>query len=66
MQVMNGEIQGVKDEIIVMKKDMDTLKSQTMNSIADLKVMDTLILDEVVRVHSILDKHKSDKKAHPA
>ena len=37
-----------------------------MVSTAELKAMDSMILDEVERVHEILDKHKADTRVHSA
>lgn len=49
-----------------MKKDINSLKRQLMKSTAELKAMDEMVLDEVERAHSILDRHKSDKTIHSA
>lgn len=45
---------------------MTEVKRQQMKSMAELKAMDSLILDEVERVHVILDKHMRDITKHPA
>lgn len=42
------------------------LKHQLLKSTAELKAMDKLILDEVERVHNILNKHIADKTVHTA
>lgn len=49
-----------------LEKDVNALKRQIMKSTAELKAMDEMILDEVERVHNILDKHKEDKTVHTA
>lgn len=56
----------ILSEMQDVKKDISALKRQTIKSVAELKAMDELILDEVERVHSILDKHKANKSAHTA
>lgn len=56
----------ILSEIQDMKKDVNALKRQVIKSTAELKAMDEMILDEVERVHIILDKHKSDKTVHTA
>ncbi len=60
------DMQDMKSEIQNVKKDVSTLKHQTAKSIEELKTMDKLILDEVERVHNILDRHKADKAVHSA
>lgn len=54
------------DEIQDAKKDINALKRQAMKSTAELKAMDEMILDEVERVHGILERHKEDKSVHTA
>lgn len=49
-----------------LEKDMHSLKRQVMKSTAELKAMDEMILDEVERVHGILDRHKADQTVHTA
>ncbi|MCM1040465.1 MAG: hypothetical protein NC434_14200 [Ruminococcus sp.] len=49
-----------------LEKDVNTLKRQVMKSTAELKAMDEMILDEVERVHGILNKHKEDRTVHTA
>ncbi len=48
------------------ESDVSKLKRQLKTSTAELKAMDEMILDEVERVHGILDKHKEDKTVHTA
>lgn len=54
------------EKVTGLEKDLNTLKRQVMKSTAELKAMDEMILDEVERVHRILDKHKSDNSVHTA
>lgn len=63
---LEGEMQDIKSEMQDIKKDVSSLRRQGLKSTAELKAMDELILDEVERVHGILDAHKSDKAAHTA
>lgn len=49
-----------------LEKDVNTLKRQLVNTTAELKAMDEMILDEVERVHAFLEKHKSNKGVHTA
>lgn len=48
------------------ENNIQELKCQQMKSTAELKAMDKIILDEVKRVHMILDKHKNDSSKHIA
>lgn len=59
LETLTGDIQD-------MKKDVHALKRQVAKSTAELKAMDEMVLDEVERVHLILDKHKQDKSVHMA
>ena len=66
LDLILSEMQDMKTEIQDVKKDVHALKRQIMKSTAELKAMDEMILDEVERVHGILDKHKEDKSVHTA
>ncbi len=66
MQNMKSDMQNMSSEIQELKKDTGALKRQVLKSTAELKAMDEMILDEVERVHAILDKHKADKTVHTA
>ncbi len=61
-----SKLDSLENEIQDIKKDVSNVKRQVMKSTAELKAMDEMILDEVERVHSILDKHKEDKTVHTA
>lgn len=54
------------EKINFIEKEVNGLKRQLIRSNAELKAMDEMILDEVERVHHILDKHKEDKTVHTA
>lgn len=45
---------------------MSNFKPQVMKSTAELKSRDEMILDEVERIHGILDKPGVDKSIHTA
>ena len=66
MQGMEDKMQNIEMEIQDVKKEVHTLKLQTMKSTAELKAMDEMILDEVERVHIILENHKDNKAVHTA
>ena len=54
------------EKVTGLEKDLNTVKRQVMKSTAELKAMDELILDEVERVHNILNKHTQDQTVHTA
>lgn len=56
----------ILEKVSSLEKDLNAVKRQVMKSTAELKAMDEMILDEVERVHGILDKHKEDKTVHTA
>ncbi|MDE6974698.1 MAG: hypothetical protein K2P38_16675 [Lachnospiraceae bacterium] len=66
----------VKADIVELKKDVSELKKDVTVLKEEVKVMkgeiihlhrySDLILDEVERVHGILDMHKADKRVHTA
>lgn len=66
LNLILSEMHGMKVEIRDMKTDISTFKAQTLKSISELKSMDEMILDEVERVHGILDRHKNNKTIHTA
>lgn len=56
-------------KIVTLDEKVTSLEKDMIDVKADLRRLhrdDTLILDEVERVHEILNKHKSDKVAHTA
>lgn len=62
----NEKLDLILSEMQDMKKDLNAVKRQIMKSTAELKAMDEMILDEVERVHKILNRHKEDKSVHTA
>ena len=66
VQGIKNKMQNIEMEIQDVKKEAHTLKLQTMKSTAELKAMDEMILDEVERVHIILENHKANKAVHTA
>lgn len=59
---LDEKVTRLDDKVANLEKDVTDIKSD----IRHLHRIDTLILDEVERVHSILDKHKADKSVHTA
>ena len=59
---MKEEISGMKEEISELKDDMSDVKVETKR----LHHFDLLILDEVERVHEILNMHRADRSVHYA
>lgn len=55
LDLILGEISNLKDEV----KD---LKKQQMKNTAELKAMDSMILDEVERVHEIMLRRTDELK----
>lgn len=73
LELLLEEVRTIKTDVGTLKTDMTNVKSdvarlkrQLMESTAKLSGMDSLILEEVERVHDILDSHKADKTAHTA
>ena len=70
MQGMKTDIQGMKADIRSMNIRIDNLESQMKQTEQTLRKEIRkecgLVLDEVERVHSILDRHKADKSVHTA
>lgn len=61
---MEDKMQNMESEIQNARKDINSVKRRVMKSTAELKAMDKIVLDEVERVHNILDRHKADKSVH--
>lgn len=55
LDLLLEKVIGIEKDIVDMKADLRRLHRD-----------DTLILDEVERVHNILDKHTHDNKKHSA
>lgn len=70
MQSMKAEMQSMKTEMCNMSSRIDSVETQVKQTERVLKneirKECALVLDEVERVHSILDKHKADTTKHTA
>ncbi len=77
MQDMKSDIQNLKTDMQDVKSDIRKLNVRVDNLESQLKQTErnlrkeihkecSLVLDEVERVHTILDNHKADKTMHPA
>ena len=60
--LLDQKLQPIKDELGIVQRDVKHLKKEAIK----MQAMDETILDEVERVHEILDKHKEDKTVHTA
>ncbi|MBQ7359967.1 MAG: hypothetical protein IJW63_07730 [Lachnospiraceae bacterium] len=63
---LDGKVTSLDGKVTSNENSIANLDRQLKKSVAELKAMDELILDEVERVHAILDKHKEDKNVHSA
>ncbi len=63
MQDMKTDMQGMNSRIDNLELHMKQMERNLKN---EIHKECALVLDEVERVHRILDEHKSDKKAHSA
>lgn len=67
---LQSELQPIKNDITTIAQRIDSLELQLKSSERTLKneirKSESLILDEVERVHEILDKHKEDTTKHTA
>ena len=63
---LDEKVTTLDQKVTGLEKDINTVKRQVMKSTAELKAMDELILDEVERVHNILNKHTKDQTVHTA
>ena len=70
IQNLKTDMQDVKSDIRKLNVRVDNLESQLKQTERNLRKEIhkecSLVLDEVERVHAILDKHKADKTMHPA
>lgn len=60
--LLDKKLQPIKDELETVERDVKHLKKEAIK----MQAMDDAILDEIEKVHSILDKHKEDKTVHTA
>ena len=66
---LDKKVTGLEKDMVDMKRDMVDMKRDMVDVKSDLRRLhrdSEFILDEVERVHGILEKHKADKKAHTA
>lgn len=66
MDSLEGKVDLLEERVFSVEGELSKFKVQVTKSIEELKEMDIMILDEVERVHRILDKHKADPAAHIA
>ena len=70
MKDMKSEIKDIKTDMQCMNNRIDNLESQIQQTERILKneirKESALVLDEVERVHNLLDKHKADTTKHTA
>lgn len=69
MQDMKSDMQGMKGEIQTLNQKVTGLEKDMVDVKADLRRLHRdadFILDEVERVHDILDSHKKDRTVHTA
>ena len=64
VETLEGKVGTLTGRVETLEHNVSGLKEQTIKSTKELKTMDKAILDEIERVHDILNKHKSDKNAH--
>ena len=62
LQAIYNDTQELKEKVTGLEKDIVDVKADLRRLHRDAD----FILDEVERVHGILDKHKSDKSVHTA
>ena len=63
---LDQKVTALDEKTTGLEIDLNAVKRQIMKSTAELKAMDEILLDEIERVHSILDQHKADSAAHTA
>lgn len=68
MQDVKSDVQYLKSDMQTMNIKIDTLESQMKHTERtlknEIKKEFGLVLDEIERVHNILDKHKADTSMH--
>ncbi len=67
--LLDQKLQPIKDEMQNLNQKVTGLEKDMIDVKADLRRLHRdadLILDEVERVHDILDKHKEDRTIHTA
>ena len=70
LQPINERLDSIETQIQPINERLDSLELQlkhTENALKnEIRKSEYLILDEVERVHDILDRHKTDKTVHTA
>lgn len=70
LQPINERLDSIETQIQPINERLDSLELQlkhTENALKnEIRKSEYLILDEVERVHDILDRHKADKTVHTA
>ena len=64
VETLEGKVGTLTGRVETLEHNVSGLKEQMITSTKELKTMDKMILDEIERVHDILNKHKRDKSAH--
>ena len=59
---LDNKVNSLDTKVTSLEKDIVDIKAD----ICQLHRNDALILDEVERIHTILDRHKDDKSVHSA
>lgn len=66
---LNQKVTGLDQKVTGLDQKVSALERDMLDVKSDLKRLhhdDTLILDEVERVHEILNAHRADKSVHTA
>ncbi|HKM22582.1 MAG TPA: hypothetical protein VJZ01_11150 [Lachnospiraceae bacterium] len=61
---LDNKVDSLDNKVDFLESEVKQLKRQNIKSTAELKAMDSLIFDEVERVHEILEKHVNDTSVH--
>lgn len=67
--VIETEMQSLRDDVDELKQDMKEVKADIIylkTNQKELRRYSDIILDEIERVHGILDKHQKGKSVHTA
>ena len=66
---LDGKVTSLDERLTNLEKDVTDLKADMIDVKSDLRRLhrdDELILDEVERVHTILERHMNNKSVHTA
>lgn len=66
VSVLKQDVSKLKEDVTSLQVSDDRLSSQLIKFRDESREMDAMILDEVERVHTILERHKLEKAAHSA